>query len=451
MEVLILSKNLPFSYLIVVGFMLFALFFGAGNLIFPALLGQSAGVNVWAANFGFLVTGAGLPLLGILALGISGKDDLQSLANRAHPVFGLLFTVVLYLSIGPLFAIPRTGTVSFEIAVRPFLGEEFSFVPLLIFTIIFFAITCFISINPSKMVDIIGKWLTPIMLLFIAILIAFVVINPMGDFQAPTDAYSSHAFFKGFQEGYLTMDALAAFVFGIIVINAIRDKGVTDKKKLLIVCTKAALIAVVLLALIYTGLSYLGALSVETLGYLDNGGQVLTEVSSHYFGPYGGVLLGLIVLLACLTTSVGLITACSTYFHKLIPSISYKNFAIIFSVISTIFANFGLSQLISLSVPVLTAIYPLAIVLIVLTFTHSLFNGRPAVYQGSLLLTFIVSVFDGLNAAGIGIQGVNTLFAQILPFYSIGLGWIVPAIIGGILGFALSLIRTEPVLNEANS
>ncbi|QGQ44186.1 branched-chain amino acid transport system II carrier protein [Metabacillus sediminilitoris] len=446
-----MSKNLPFSFLIVVGFMLFALFFGAGNLIFPALLGQSAGSNVWAANAGFLVTGAGLPLLGILALGISGKDDLQSLASRAHPTFGLLFTIVLYLSIGPLFAIPRTGTVSFEIAIRPFLGEQVSFLGLLIFTIIFFAITCFISINPSKMVDIIGKWLTPIMLLFIAILIAFVLFNPMGDFQAPADAYSTHAFFKGFQEGYLTMDALAAFVFGIIVINAIRDKGVTDKKKLLMICTKAALIAAGLLALIYTGLSYLGALSVEDLGYLDNGGQVLTEVSTFYFGPFGGVILGLIVLLACLTTSVGLITACSTYFHKLIPSISYRNFAIIFSVISTIFANFGLSQLISLSVPVLTAIYPLAIVLIALTFTHSLFKGQAAVYQGSLLLTFIVSLFDGLNAAGIEIVGVNQLFAQFLPFYEIGLGWIAPAVIGGILGFIINRIRTEPVLKEANS
>ena len=152
--------------------MLFALFFGAGNLIFPAMMGQSAGTNLWFANAGFLVTGAGLPLLGILALGISGKDDLQSLASRVHPTFGIVFTVILYLAIGPLFAIPRTGTVSFEIAVRPFLSEDVNFLPLLIFTIIFFSITCFISINPAKMVDIIGKWLTPIMIIFILILMA---------------------------------------------------------------------------------------------------------------------------------------------------------------------------------------------------------------------------------------------------------------------------------------
>ena len=444
MGVFLVSNKVPSSFVVVVGLMLFALFFGAGNLIFPAALGQASGENMWLANAGFLVTGAGLPLLGILALGISGKDDLQSLASRTHPIFGLLFTVVLYLSIGPLFAIPRTGTVSFEIAIRPFLGEEISFVPLLIFTIIFFVVTCYISINPSKMVDIIGKWLTPAMLLFILILMAFVVFKPMGTFQPPHEDYTSHAFFTGFQQGYLTMDALAAFVFGIIVINAIRDKGITNKKQLLALCTKSALIAAAILALIYTGLTYLGATSVAEIGDLEgNGGQVLAQVAGYYFGPYGGFLLGFIVLLACLTTSVGLITACSSYFHKLMPSISYKKFAVIFSVISTGFANFGLTQLISLSVPVLTAIYPLAIVLIVLTFTHSLFKGRSEVYQGSVLFTFVVSLFDGLSATPIDVSGVTNFFGKVLPLYGIGLGWIIPAIVGAVLGYIISLMRPK--------
>ncbi|MFJ8268627.1 branched-chain amino acid transport system II carrier protein [Peribacillus asahii] len=438
-----MSNKVPSSFVLVVGLMLFALFFGAGNLIFPAGLGQAAGENMWFANAGFLVTGAGLPLLGILALGVSGKDDLQSLANRTHPIFGVVFTVILYLSIGPLFAIPRTGTVSFEMAIKPFLGDEISFLPLLIFTIIFFALTCYISINPSKMVDIIGKWLTPIMLVFILILMAFVVFKPMGAFQAPTEDYISNAFFTGFEQGYLTMDALAAFVFGIIVINAIRDKGITNKKQLLALCMKSAFIAAGILALIYTGLSYLGATSVEEIGYADTGAQVLVQVSSHYFGPFGGVLLGFIVLLACLTTSVGLVTACASYFHKLMPSVSYKNLAIIFSVISAGFANFGLAQLISLSVPVLTAIYPLAIVLIVLTFTHSLFNGRSEVYQGSMLFTFIVSLFDGLSATPIDVSGVTNFFGEVLPLYGIGLGWIIPAIVGAVLGYIISLMRPK--------
>ncbi|MEH6947731.1 branched-chain amino acid transport system II carrier protein [Bacillus sp. JJ634] len=443
-----MDTKVPFSVILVIGLMLFALFFGAGNLIFPPMLGQLAGINIWSANAGFLVTGVGLPLLGILALGVSGKDDLQSLANRTHPIFGVVFTVILYLSIGPLFAIPRTGTVSFEMAIKPFLGDEISFVPLLIFTIIFFALTCYISVNPSKMVDIIGKWLTPIMLVFILILMAFVVFKPMGAFQAPTEDYVSHAFFTGFEQGYLTMDALAAFVFGIIVINAIRDKGITNKKQLLTLCMKSAFIAAGILALIYTGLSYLGATSVEEIGYADTGAQVLVQVSSHYFGPFGGVLLGFIVLLACLTTSVGLVTACASYFHKLIPSVSYKKLAIIFSVISAGFANFGLAQLISLSVPVLTAIYPLAIVLIVLTFTHSLFKGRSEVYQGSMLFTFVVSLFDGLNQAGIRFSSINNFFHEILPLYDVGIGWIIPAIVGGFIGFSSSIIRVKFGLNH---
>lgn len=448
MGVRIVTNKLSSSFVVVVGLMLFALFFGAGNLIFPAKLGQLAGENMWAAAIGFLVTGAGLPLLGILALGYSGKDDLQSLSSRVSPLFGLVFTVVLYLAIGPLFAIPRTGTVSFEIAIRPFLGDEISFAPLLIFTIIFFALTAFIALNPSKMVDIIGKWLTPIMLIFIAILLLFVFVKPMGDLQAPTADYVTGAFFKGFQEGYLTMDALAAFVFGIIVINAIREKGVNDKKQLLVLCTKAGIIAAGTLALIYAGLTYLGAGSVEKLGQLDTGGPVLTGVSEHYFGSFGGIFLGFIVLLACLTTSVGLITACASYFNKIVPSISYKNFVLIFSVVSTVFANFGLAQLISLSVPLLVAIYPLAMVLIALTFAHTLFKGRTEVYQGAMFLTLIVGVIEGLLAAGVKMAGLKSFLGDYLPLFDVGLGWILPAIVGALIGYIISLARPNVVLDK---
>jgi LIVCS family branched-chain amino acid:cation transporter len=220
-----MSSKIPFSYLVAVGFMLFALFFGAGNLIFPAMLGQSAGINIWSANAGFIITGVGLPLLGILALGFSGKSDLQSLAGRVHPLFGLGFTVALYLSIGPLFAIPRTATVSFEIGIKPYFSEGSSVIGLIIFSILFFGITVYFSLKSSSIVDIIGKFLTPMLLIVIAVLIGAAFINPMGSFQAPSENYVSGAFFKGFQEGYLTMDALAAFVFGIIVVCSKRQRG----------------------------------------------------------------------------------------------------------------------------------------------------------------------------------------------------------------------------------
>ena len=410
------------------------------------MLGQSAGENVWIANAGFLVTGVGLPLLGVLAFGISGKEDLQSLASRVHPLFGIVFTTVLYLAIGPLFAIPRTGSVSYEIGMKPFVPEAMSSSALILFTIIFFSITCF-SLNPAKIVDIVGKMLTPIKLTFIGILVVFAFIHPMGEMQAPAEAYTSHAFFKGFQEGYLTMDTLASFVFGIIIINAIKEKG-AKQKDIMIVCAKATLIAASILAMIYSALSFMGASSVAKLGHLDNGGAVLAKVSNYYFGSYGGIILGIMVTAACLTTSVGLVSACSSFFHKLFPNVSYKKIAIILSVFSAVVANVGLTQLIAISVPVLIAIYPLAIVLIFLTLLHPLFKGRAEVYQGSLLITFIVSVFDGLNAAGMKLAVVNDFLTKILPMHEVGLGWILPALIGGLIGYVISIVKAKIKFNQ---
>jgi LIVCS family branched-chain amino acid:cation transporter len=423
--------------------MLFALFFGAGNLIFPAMLGQTAGSNVWIATAGFLITGVGIPLLGVLAFGISGSDDLRTLGNRVHPWFSAVYSFVLYLAIGPLFALPRAGSVSFEIGVKPFLPHDSGHLPLLIFTIVFFSITCALSLNPTKIVDIVGKILTPLKLIFIGVLVAMAFIHPIGPIQAPSKEFIHNSFFKGFQQGYLTMDTLAAFVFGIIIINSIKEKGGKDKKDIVIVCAKAAGIAATVLAIVYTSLSYMGASSVSKLGHLSNGGEVLSSVANFYFGSLGNLFLGLMITVACLTTSVGLVTACSSYFHKVFQKISYKAFAVILSAFSAVTANLGLNELIEISVPVLTALYPLAIMLIFLSFSHSLFKGRSEVYQGSLLFTFIVSIFDGLNAAQVPIESVNSIFSSILPLYKAGLGWILPAIIGALAGYVISLVRMK--------
>lgn len=448
------SRN---SYSIVaIGFMLFALFFGAGNLIFPVKLGQMAGENLFSANAGFIITGVGLPVLGILTLAYSGKGDIQAIASRVHPLYGLIFTMVLYLTIGPFFAIPRTNTVSFEIGIKPFLGDYDSFLPLFIFTVLFFGVTLYFSLQSSKLVDVIGKVLTPLLLIFIGVLIITAIFNPMGQIQAPTESYMNNSFFKGFQEGYLTMDAIAAFVFGIIIIDILKDSGATTRKVIMLSSVKVALIAGVLLAIIYTSLAYLGSISVEVLGHLDNGGAILASASQYYFGSYGKVLLALIVIAACLTTSIGLITSCAAYFNKLYPTISYRRWAIIFTIFSGAVSNFGLSRLIEISVPVLSLLYPLAICLIALTFLHPFFKGKKEVYQVSILFTFIVSMIDNLEAIGfivsmidklkvIGItmQGIEDLFTAFIPWYSLGLGWVVPAIVGGIIGYILSLFRKE--------
>jgi LIVCS family branched-chain amino acid:cation transporter len=430
-------QRIPFSNTLTIGLMLFALFFGAGNLVFPAMMGQIAGDQYWQANLGFLITGVGLPLLGTLALGFSGLKNLLALTNRVHPWFAFGYTTLLYLSIGPLFAMPRTGSISYEIGIKPYIETEHGPLGMVVFTVLFFGVTLLLSINPARMVDIIGKILTPIMIACIALLAIASFMVPLGKPQEPESGYASQAFFKGFQEGYLTMDALAAFVFGIIVINAIRAKGVHERKSILSVCFQATLIAAAMLAVIYTSLTYIGASSVSTFGILTNGGEVLNLVTSHYFGTFGGVVLGIIVLLACLTTSIGLTASCSSYFQKIIPGMSYKSICIVLCVVSALLANIGLEQLIHFSEPVLTILYPLAIVLILLTFLHDLFKGKRTVYGVSLLLTFLVSLVDGLENTPLGIGQLHDWFNRYLPLYNIGLGWLIPACVGMLIGLLL--------------
>ncbi|MCL9662249.1 branched-chain amino acid transport system II carrier protein [Paenibacillus hunanensis] len=438
-----MEKKVPFSFIIVIGLMLFALFFGAGNLIFPTLLGQSSGTNFWAANIGFLITGVGLPTLGVIALGVSGKEDLQSLSSRVHPVFGVVFTTVLYLAIGPLFAIPRTGNVSFEIGVKPFLDGGSHLWVSIVFSIIFFGITCFFSLNPARIVDLVGKVLTPIKLTFISILIIAGLLYPIGALQPPTAKYASNALFKGFQEGYLTMDALASFVFGIIVIQAIRSRGATSRKQVITVSIKAACIAAIILSVLYVSLSYISASSVTAFGYLENGGQILARMSSYYFGTSGGIFLGLMITIACLTTSIGLITSCASYFHKLLPRLAYKKLVVGMCIFSAVIANIGLNELIQISVPVLKIIYPLAIVLMILTFCHHLFKGNRLVYQGSMLLVFLVSIPDGLRETPLHLGWLDTFMSGYIPMYTIGMGWVLPAVIGAIGGYVISMERNR--------
>lgn len=437
-----MNSNLSTKQIMAVGLMLFALFFGAGNMIFPPFLGQDAGTHVWTAIIGFLITGVGLPLLAIIAIARVG--DVQTMASRVHPVYGIIFTVIMYLVIGPLFAIPRTGTVSYEIGVIPFLSENAvnSPWPLVIFSIIFFAITAWLAMNPTKLVDTIGKILTPALLIILAVIVFKALITPLGDPQAPVGPYADGAFFKGFVEGYSTMDTIAALVFGIIVITSIQGLGVSNKKSITKICVQAGLIAAAGLALVYLALAYIGSTAPEGLGIQENGGAILSKAADHLFGSFGSIILALAIVFACLTTSIGLVSACATYFNKLMPRFSYKTIVLIFSIFSMIIANIGLTQLIAFSIPVLVIIYPLAIVLIVLSFFHNLFKGYSLVYIVALIPTGIISIIDGLKAAGLNISALTDALS-FLPLFNQGIGWIVPAIIGALVGYFIALATGE--------
>ena len=274
------KKALTNTEIFTLGLMLFALFLGAGNIIFPPYLGQLAGDELAIAVTGFLLTGVGLPLLGILAIAKAG-GDLQSIAGRVNPVFGIVFTLIVYLAIGPFFGIPRTATVAFEIGTAPFLPADFaeSFWSLFIFTLVFFIITVLFAMNPTKLVDRIGKILTPLLILVIGLLAVKSFLTPMGSINSPIGNYDTEAFFESFLQGYLTMDAIAALVFGIVIIQSIQNKGVTDTRTILKSTAYAGFIAAIGMSAVYISLSYIGATSVDSIGLQDNGGIVIAMAS----------------------------------------------------------------------------------------------------------------------------------------------------------------------------
>ena len=422
-----------------IGLMLFALFFGAGNMIFPPVLGQYAGENVWLAIGGFLLTGVGLPLLGIIAVALTGTGA-KGLADKAHPTFGTIFTVILYLSIGPFFAIPRTGTVSYEIGLAPFLSEaqSESWIPLFLFSIAF--------LNSSEVVDRIGKILTPILLAVIALIVIKAIATPMGGIGSPHPTYAGSPLFTGFLEGYKTMDALASIVFGIVVVTAVKERGITERKSIAAACIKAGLVAAAGLALVYISLAYVGASSPEATGMVgaNDGGKLLSLAANFLFGSAGNIVLGAAILFACLTTSIGLVSSCGEYFSTLFPRFSYRTVVLVVSLFSTFVANLGLAQIISLSVPVLVAIYPLAIVIILLSFLDRWINGRRIIYVTSLIFTGIFAIIDGLVAAKIPLGGFPKFLEAVVPLYSLGIGWAIPAVLGAIIGLLISLLTSPP-------
>ncbi len=421
---------------IAIGLMLFALLFGAGNLIFPAAMGQNAGVNVWYAVLGFCVTGVGLPLISIAALGYSGCLDLEEAAGRVHPWYGVFYSVVSYLAIGPCFAAPRTGTVSFEIAVKPFLGSFSPDIALPIFLLVFFLLTYWLAATPSKLVDRVGKILTPALLAVILLLIVQSFISPLGTPQAPTKNYATPvtAVMQGILDGYNTLDAIASFIFATLVISFVKEGGVTHPKAIMKQVLLSGSIAVALLAFIYIFIAKIGADSVTPLGILETGAPVLAGSAKILFGNLGAAILAVIVLLACLSTSVGLVTCCAAYFMRLLGHFSYKTYAVIFCVISYLVGLFGLKTIIVSTIPVLMFIYPLLVALICLIFLDKFFGGRQCVYAWTIAFTFVMATINLLETAGVNLGSFETMLQTYVPLHTFGMGWIPFAAAGFVIG-----------------
>lgn len=425
--------------------MLFGMFFGAGNLIFPVSMGQMAGNEMWKASAGFLITGVGLPLLGVAALGISREDGLLELSSRVGRHYGVFFTCLLYLTIGPFFAIPRCATVSYAVGLERMIPESSQKVMLAGFSFLFFAVVLFFSLRPGEILTWIGKVLNPLFLCFLGVLIIRALISPMGTVSeiTPSDTYASGAFFKGFLEGYNTMDALAGLAFGIIVVEVIRSLHVEEPGAVAKNTVKAGLFSSLLMAVIYVLVTIVGAQSRGMFSAAANGGEALASISQHYFGPAGALILAVTVSIACLKTAVGLITSCAETFRKIFPSgPSYRVLAVLFCVLSFLIANLGLNTIIDYSVPVLMFLYPLSITLILLTLFGSFFQNDRQVYLWVTIFTAVAAAADFLNA--LPKETLKLLHAEktaavlrLLPLSEFGFGWICPALAGLVLGLIL--------------
>ena len=430
--------------------MLFGMFFGAGNLIFPVHMGQMAGSNIWPAVIGFCVTGVGLPLLGVAALGISRSGGLFELGSRVGKPYSMFFTCLLYLTIGPFFAIPRCATTSFTVGLEQVLPQGNTKLYLLLFSLAFFAAVLLFALRPGKILVWVGKVLNPCFLLFLAVLIVSAMLHPTAAVAdvAPEGKYAAQPFFTGFLEGYNTMDALASLAFGIIVVQVIRDLGVQEPGAIAGSTVRAGVMSCLLMALIYVAVAVIGAQSRGALPAAANGGVAFAQIARYYLGNTGLIVLAATVTLACLKTAVGLITGCAETFSALFKNgPSYKAWAITFSAVSFAFANLGLDAIIKYSVPVLMLLHPIAIMLIVLTLCGKLFKNDPVVFRWTITFTAIASIYDMFAAlpkelwSALHGEEIKAVAEKLLPLAGQGLGWLCPAALGIVIGLAIHIYR----------
>ena len=419
---------------LILGFALFAMFFGAGNLIFPPSLGIEMGKDWLVAGIGFLLTGVGLPLLGVLAFTKVGR--LEDFSVKISSRFNTLYCTALVFVIGPLFAIPRTGSTTFEMGVLPSFPNVNPLVLSIITSIAFFGITLTLVIKESKITDIIGKFLTPIILIILAA-IAFLGIT--GNIGTPVDKNITGVFAKGFVSGYQTMDALASVIFGVVIVKGLEGKGIVEEKEQRYFLSGSALIAAIGLGLIYFSLMYLGA-RVSGVGSFSTTSAAL-YLAEITLGSAGKIAFGICVATACLTTSVGLVAIASDWFARFTP-ISYKMWSVIICVFSGVMAIGGVDFIIKLSVPVLCILYPVTIILILL----NVFGVKHVlVYRAATYTTLVVIILEEVFSKILHVTPITNLLAKI-PMAESGFVWVVPCLVGMAVAFVAAPIRKSAKL-----
>lgn len=452
------QQPLTWKQYLVVASLLFGLFFGAGNLIFPIHLGQMAGANWLVATLGFLVTAVLLPLLSVLAISVTHAKGVYDIGLPLGSTFALVFMILIHLTIGPLFGTPRTASISFKVGIEPMLPQSMAQIGLLIFSTIFFVCAFVIAYEESNILTSIGKVLNPLFLLLLFIVFLMGFFSPMGKAAAQkvTLAYQQAPFFNGFLQGYNTMDALAGLAFGVTVVTAVRQMGKTTAKSNAKVTAKAGILATLTIGVIYVALIWLGATTLQHYRIAADGGTTFNQIVTYYLGNVGHALLASLITVTCLTTAVGLIAAFAQDFHRSFPKVSYHTWLFLMTLASFLTANFGLDTIIAWSTPMLMFLYPFAMVLILLSITANLFNKDRVVYFWTVLFTLVPAFLDMIAAFppvvsqsswALALKGVQMKY---LPFAAIGMDWIIPALLGLVIGLACHYVVTRKVKSLQN-
>ena len=417
--------------ILIIGFALFSMFFGAGNLIFPPFIGVTSG-NDWLVSFlGFIIADVGIILLSINAVARAGS--FQNVVEKAGKKFGLYLEIIMMLCLGPILVIPRTAATTFEMSIMPITSSLNS----AIFSILFFGLTLILTIRPTKVMDIIGKFLTPVLLLALVLLIGKGILSPIGELS---NNNNEGLFVNGITQGYQTMDALGIGGVTALIITSFVNKGYKDKKENISMTLKSALIAGIGLILVYGGLAYLGATVSTIYDASISQTELLVNITNHLLGKNGILLLGIIVAFACLTTAIGLTSVTAKYFEDVSnKKLKYSHIVTFICVFSAIASNLGVDRIIAIAGPILTVIYPVSILLVVMS-TFSKYFIKPAVFKGAAYATLLISLLNVADSLGFTIE-----FIHHLPLNSLGFNWVIPAIIGGLLG---KLLVKENNMNE---
>ena len=421
---------------VVTGLMLFALFFGAGNLIFPPVLGASAGDRLPAVMAGFLITGVLLPLVAVIAVSTSGEGIL-GLARRVGRRFGAVAPAAVYLSIGPLYAIPRVVTVAYELATRPvleLLGAAPDRWTLPAHAAGFLVVSVLIALRPSRLADRVGRWLTPALLALIVVLCVATIAGGGVVERAAAGPYAASPFSTGLTQGYLTMDVLAATVFGIVVIQTLRSRGIGSTGRVVRATAAAGGIAAALLAAVYIGLAMIGT---RTGGAADDGTALLRSAASSALGPAGVIVFAAIVILACLTTSVGLLSAWAGYAYATLPRTTFSRHLVAGAGCALILSNLGLAVIIRIVAPLTLLLYPITITLVAATILDVVAPGRlRTAYTWPVAVAGVLGLVSALAEAGW--DAPSALLAR-SGAWNGSTGWIAPTLLALVLGAALDV------------